>query len=234
MKKTLLLFSALWLALSGFGQRTLDLGLWGGTSNYFGDLEGVTHFQSFNPVGGLFVRYNFNSRVSLRATGLFGSASAEKGLLFGSTPPFPFKPKPFQDFSVQGEVNYLKYIFGEKKTPFSSYISAGFSMLHMNKTDSINPITKIKGLTPALAFGFGIKANVGKKIAIGLEYQMRKLFDDNLDNVNDPFRNTNGKGQLQTYNDTWHNNDWLTFLGLHLTYVINMDRKPCPAYDKKQ
>ncbi len=233
MKKTLLLFSALWLALSGFGQRTLDLGLWGGTSNYFGDLEGVTHFQSFNPVGGLFARYNFNSRVSLRATGLFGKTSAD-GTLFNLPKSFS---KGIQDFSVQGEVNYLKYIFGERKTPFSSYISAGFGMTHY-KADSINLVSlteeEFQVFTPTVAFGFGFKVNVGKKLALGIEYQMRKLFDDNLDNINDPFRNRNGNGQVQTYNDTWHNNDWVTFLGLHLTYVMNMDRKPCPAYDKKQ
>jgi len=231
MKKTFLLVAALWLAFSGFGQRTLDLGLWGGTTNYFGDLEGVKHFQSFNPVGGIFARYNFNTRVSLRATGLFGKIAAE-GSLFDVTQ--PTLNKTFQDISLQGEVNYLRYIFGEKKTPFSSYISGGLAMLHYDaNTDGIN-VEKATVFTPALAIGFGFKLNVGERMAVGIEYQLRKLFDDSLDDIADPYRHTNVKGVLVEYTDSWHNNDWVTYLGLHLTYVLDLTPRVCPVYEKKK
>jgi len=234
MKRTFLLVAALWLALSGFGQRTLDIGFSGGTASYFGDLEGAGQFLSFNPAGGIFARYNFNTRVSLRATGLIGTIKTE-GILFDPLLAIPVK-KTFQDFTVQAEVNYLRYIFGERKTPFSSYISGGFGMMHYTaNTDLLSPyvrnVEKANVLTPSLAFGFGFKQNIGKKTAVGIEYQLRKLFDDSIDDIVDPYRNPNIDEAV--YTDLIHNNDWVTYLGVHLTYVFDLTNRPCPVYEKK-
>ena len=43
--------------------------------------------------------------------------------------PWSFE-KNVQDFSLQVEINYLKYVLGEKKTPFTPYIMGGIGMMY--------------------------------------------------------------------------------------------------------
>ena len=71
---------------------------------------------------------------------------------------------------------------------------------------------------------------------MGIEYQVRKMFSDKLDNLDDPLAyktNVNGTDEVITYTDAIHNNDWATYLGIHLTYKIYMGKKACPAYESK-
>lgn len=86
-------------------------------------------------------------------------------------------------------------------------------------------------IAPSLPFGMGFKFNVGKRLGLGVEYQMRKLLDDRLDNLDDPLAHINNDNIEVTYRDRLHNNDWAGFLGLHLTYKIFLGKVPCPAYD---
>lgn len=76
MRKLILVFTAVVLTASGFAQKTADLGIWGGSSTYWGDIKGVPPMQTFNLNFGAFFRYNFNTRVAMRAQILSGSFSA--------------------------------------------------------------------------------------------------------------------------------------------------------------
>ena len=195
MKKLLLVFVTVLMTVSGFAQRTADIGLWGGASNYFGDMDEVSSFSNFNANFGAYFRYNFNARVGLRTMFLTGSI-AEGGLMEGV--PWEFN-KGVQDLSVQVEINYLKYLLGMKNTPYSSYVTFGlgvsyfnheldpasiarFNPIH-NKGDAIVKESVIAGSIP---FGIGFKYTLGKRLGIGMEYQLRKLFDDKLDDLDDP------------------------------------------------
>jgi len=77
MKKILLVFAAVWITVSGHAQVTADIGIWGGSSVYFGDMDETNPLQPINPNFGAYFRYNFNSRVGLRAMFLTGSFSDE-------------------------------------------------------------------------------------------------------------------------------------------------------------
>jgi hypothetical protein len=79
---------------------------------------------------------------------------------------------------------------------------------------------------------------LGQRLGIGIEYQMRKMFSDKLDNLDDPlaYLNYNTDGTIKEeikYTDTIHNNDWSGYLGIHLTYKIYMGKKACPVYESK-
>lgn len=123
---------------------------------------------------------------------------------------------------------------------------------NLDKIEQINPDNPLvknekknrneSVIAPALAFGFGIKFSVGPRVGVGIEYQMRKLFDDRLDDLDDPlsFETENSQGVTETivtetikYTDFLHNNDWPGYLGINVTYKINLDPKACPAYDRK-
>jgi hypothetical protein len=246
MKKILLVFAAVWITVSGHAQVTADIGIWGGSSAYFGDLDDTNPMKPLNPNFGGYFRYNFNSRVGLRAMFLTGSFSDE-GFIEGVPAIFE---KNVQDFSLQIEINYLKYILGSEKTPFTSYVTAGIGVAYFPyEMDpafiaSFNPdhnkgstLVKESVVTPTFPFGIGFKYTLGQRLGIGIEYQMRKLFSDKLDNLDDPlaYEITNSNGTIEeiTYTDMIHNNDWTGYVGIHITYKIYIGKRACPAYESK-
>ena len=243
MRKIVLWFTGILLSVSGFSQITADIGIWGGWSGYIGDIEEMTLTQSSFPVLGVFYRHNFNQRVSARAMFLTGPVSAE-GTIQNTAWNFD---KGIQDLSFQLEINYLRYMLGNKRYWFTSYITAGvgatffkyqldpallnsFNTTHNKGTDPLNENV----ISPTLPFGFGFKFNLGKRLGLGVEYQMRKIFSDKLDDLDDPLAHFNNQGKEVTYTDFLHNNDWTGFLGLQLTYSVYLGDKACPAYDKKR
>ncbi len=251
MKKIVLVFITVVLTVSGFAQKTADIGIWGGSSAYWGDVKGVPPLQTFNPNFGGYFRYNFNKRVALRLMFLAGNISAD-----GTVENIPWNfSKLATDISVMVEINYLEYLLGEKKTPFTPYILGGIGTMYFpyevtnaNLTQLLlvnnnNPLVQ-NGVvidepvvTPAIPFGFGIKFNLGERFGIGAEYIMRKLLSDKLDNLDDPLAidatAPGGPGQDINYTDFLHNNDWPGYLGIHITYKIYLSKKACPAYDRK-
>jgi hypothetical protein len=86
------------------------------------------------------------------------------------------------------------------------------------------------GLT--VPFGMGIKTHLGKRFGIGLEVLFRKLFNDKLDNLDDPLAHTNPTGDI-SYTDFMHNNDYTAYLGINITYKIFLGKEVCPAYESK-
>ncbi len=241
------MFAAVLLTVSGKTQVTADIGVWGGTSMYIGDLDETNPLLPLSPNFGGYFRYNFNARVALRAMFLTGSFSDE-GLIENNPAMFT---KKVQDFSLQMEINFLKYVLGVDKTPFSTYVTAGVGVAYFPYfmdpafISQVNPQHN-KGnfpidesvVTPTFPFGIGFKYSIGPRLGMGIEYQMRKLFSDKLDNLDDPLAHkvldSNGTTkEIITYTDLVHNNDWSGYLGIHLTYKLYMGKKACPVYESK-
>jgi hypothetical protein len=243
MRKIVLWLTGIFLSVSGFSQITADIGIWGGWSGYIGDIEEMTLTQSSFPILGVFYRQNFNQRVSARAMFLTGPISAH-GTIQNTDWSFD---KPIQDLSLQVEINFLRYMLGNRKHAFTSYVTAGIGatffkyqvdpasigIFNPSHNKGTNPIDE-GVFSPTLPFGLGFKFNMGKRLGIGVEYQMRKIFSDKLDNLDDPLAHFNNQGKEVTYTDFLHNNDWTGFLGLQLTYSVYFGDKSCPAYDKKK
>ncbi len=252
MRKILLVFITVGLAVSGFAQKSADIGVWGGSSTYLGDIKPAEPLESFNLNLGAYFRYNFNARVALRLqflTGSFASGGQVENI------PAEFN-KNTQDVTAMMEINFLKYVLGEKKTPFTPYILGGIGVMYFPYTldpllmQRINQRYPIQGdikesvVTATVPFGFGVKFSIGPRLGIGAEYQMRKIFSDKLDDIDDPLSfeterdpgNIDGNGNdFETINYTtfWHNNDWPGYLGVHLTYKLYLNKRECPAYDRK-
>jgi|GEM_PF-289272 len=100
-----------------------------------------------------------------------------------------------------------------------------------------------------IPFGFGTKFNLSEKVGIGFEVLFNRQFTDKIDNLDDPKKfyttitpastdvngtRTPGVYDLTTYTDKWHNNDYTVYLGVHLTYKINLSKKACPVYEYEQ
>ena len=241
MKKIVLVLAAIFIAVSGFAQKTAVIGIWGGTSTYIGDVKDVSPFQAFNPNFGAFFRYNFNPRIGLRAMFLTGNIAAD-GLIEDT--PWTFE-KGVQDLSLQVEINFLKYRVGDMKTPFSPYLLGGIGVMYFPyelDPASIYAFNQIhnKGMAVinesvvalSLPFGMGIKTHLGERLGVGVEYLMRKHFVDKLDNLDDPLAFINNEGKEIVFNDFFHNNDWSGYLGIYITYKMYLGKEACPAYDK--
>jgi hypothetical protein len=248
MKKILLVFATVWITVSGNAQITADIGIWGGTSMYVGDLDETNPLLPLKPNFGGYFRYNFNSRVGLRLMFLTGGF-ADEGNIEGA---YWNYSKTVQDVSLQVEINFLKYILGVDKTPYSSYVTAGVGVAYFpfdmdpafiatfnpQHNKGAFPVSE-SVMTPTIPFGIGFKYSLGQRLGIGIEYQIRKLFSDKLDQLDDPlaYHIYNADGSVKeeiTYTDMLHNNDWSGYLGIHLTYKIYMGKKACPAYESKK
>ncbi len=250
MKKIVLVFIAVFLTVSGFAQKTADIGIWGGTSSYWGDVKGNPPIQAFNPNFGAYFRYNFNKRVGLRFQFLTGKFAAD-GTVEGEEWAFE---KNVQDVSLMAEINYLNFVLGNKKTPFTPYILAGVGVMYFPFELSNQDIAQLalvndqhslvlagndvneSSVTASVPLGFGIKFSIGERLGIGAEYMVRKIFNDKLDDLDDPLKfspaNVNGEETIN-YTNFLHNNDWPGYMGVHITYKIYLSQKACPAYDRK-
>ena len=252
MKKVGLVFAIVLITLSGHAQKTADIGIWGGSSTVWGDMDDNTPFQSFNLSFGGYFRYNFNKRVGLRAMFLTGKVARD-----GSVESSEWKfDKSAQDLSLQAEINYLEYVLGSRKMRFSPYVTLGIGISYFSysfrpeEIYNFNPSypelvydgagnlvvedTKESQVVPTIPFGIGFKYTIGTRLGIGIEYQMRKYMSDKLDDLDDPLAFVDETGETVNYTTQNHNNDWVGYLGVHLTYKIYTGKKACPAYDSKE
>jgi hypothetical protein len=229
MKRLLMVFLIGFVVFEAQGQSSVDIGFFGGAGTYFGDMTKTEWQKSINPAYGAFMRFNFNPRYGLRFNVLNGSIGAEGEFDSQTWNPDPLDKywafdKNVLDISLQFEFNYFKYIVGDKETPYSTYLFAGFGMQSYKYTIQYNAIP-IDGseITPTIPFGLGFKFNLSKRIGLGIETGFRKTFSDKLDNLDDPlsYQITNGAVVTEMkYTDQYHNNDWTTYTGIHLVYKL--------------
>jgi len=226
MKQFLVVFLIGFLAVKALAQPSVDIGIFGGAGTYFGDMTKINLQKSINPAYGGFVRFNFNPRYALRFNVINGTIGAEGE--FDSQPnpldKFWSFNKNVLDISMNFEWNYLKYIVGDKDTRWTTFLYGGVGM-QTYKYNIVTLNSQIDGseITPTIPFGLGVKYNLSKRWGIGFEGGLRKTFSDKLDNLDDPlsYLNTNVTPNVQVkFTDQLHNNDWTSYVGIHLVYKL--------------
>ncbi len=243
MKKLLVVVLIIFCVGIVRAQKTADLGIWGGTGTSFGDMTQITLKSSLGVNYGAYLRYNINTRVAARLQVMNGSMKSE-GFFDGNA--WSFGPKNVTSLSLMGEVNFLRYLIGNAPTPFTTYLMGGVGVsMFPYDFDAVKLTPVVQYIDPTakagnvfalqIPLGFGVKYNLGKKFAVGMEVMMNKYLDDRLDDLDDPrsyeYIDANGNKTLQTYNTNGHNNDYAVYCGLHLCYKINLSRKACPVYE---
>lgn len=225
MKRLLTVFLIAFTVFETHGQQSVDVGFFGGTGTYFGDMTKIEWQKSVNPAYGAFMRFNFNPRYSLRfnvinsSIGAVGEFDSQKWNVNPNNQYWDFN-KNVLDVSLQFEFNYFKYIVGDDEKPYSTYIFGGVGV--QTYSFLINGIDGSE-ISPTIPFGLGFKFNLSKRIGLGLEAGLRKTFSDKLDNLDDPlsYYITNGDEITQiNYTDQYHNNDWTAYAGIHLVYKL--------------
>lgn len=226
MKQFIVVFLIGLMVFKAQAQPSLDIGFFGGAGTYFGDMTRTEFSKSVNPAYGAFVRYNFNPRYALRfnvLNGTIGAEGAYDNQLWNIDPVTgqPFTEwnfdKNVMDISLQFEWNFFKYIVGDKATPNSTYIFGGLGMQNYGYTDIYAPGGSNSEVAATIPFGLGFKFNLSKRIGLGIEGGLRKTFSDKLDNLDDPL---GYPAPEPKYTDTYHNNDWTAYAGIHLVYKL--------------
>jgi len=217
MKKIHLFLLFLYLSLSLTGQRKSDYGIFAGTSSYLGDINPNRLLYSPLPAGGIFYRYNFHPRQSLRTSMFFGGLRAND-LDFNNS----FQTARAATFSgtvgewaLQFEFNFFPYTTEGKLWDYTPYFAAGAGISFIN--------TATFTYVPVIPFSVGFKVNIYKNIGLEAEYGFRKTFYDNFDGLKD----------LVAPSDlAWiHNNDWYSFAGLAISWKIYSRLAGCPTYN---
>ncbi|UCH14399.1 MAG: hypothetical protein JSV22_00160 [Bacteroidales bacterium] len=193
-------------------QRNDNIGVFAGTSYYYGDINTNKIFYSPGfAVGGIF-RYNLNKRYAFRLSGYFTRLSGDpddfSDLINDITAARAFNKYIF-DAALQVEFNFLPYVPTVKRWDYTTYISAGVGYASISNI----PVT--------IPFGVGFKLNVTNTICTGFEWSFRKTFNDLIDGAENP---TNIDSPI-------HNDDWYSFLGIFVTYKFFNFMVDCPAYD---
>ena len=228
MKKLHWFLISLFFSLTVSGQRNADFGALVGASAYMGDINPDRFMYSPLPAGGLFYRYNFHPRQSLRTSFLLGGL---KGNDLDFRNDFQIARRAsfsgyVGEWALQFEFNFLPYSTRGKRWNYSPYIAAGAAVAFINTSasnESAGTQETYFTYVPVIPFSFGFKININKNMGLEAEYGFRKTFYDNFDGLKDP---------VDPSDHSWiHNNDWYSFAGLAFTWKIFNRLAECPAYD---
>lgn len=202
----LLVLSSLAFSFNGLSQRysRSELGVMVGTSYYIGDLNQFGHFRDAKLAGGLFYRYNVNSRVAIRGNLNYlrvaaDDADASRELLQDRN--LNFK-STIWELGSGVELNYFPFQIGHPRFRGTGYLFLGLSAFRMNpKTEyngddialqelgtegqgsSLSQKSKYSLIQMAIPFGFGGRVSLGEFASLGVEFGVRKTFTDYLDDV---------------------------------------------------
>ena len=198
MKKIAFLLAATFAGSVSMAQ--LQVGVFGGISNYQGDLTDKLYRNS-KVAYGLSAAYQLTNRINVRAGFTFGAIAGADSL--NGQEDLRLRNLSFQsrvsEFSVVGEFNS----FDMSIKRWSPYVFAGLAVYRFNPytfdTDGskvfLRPLsTEGQGLPGydaktysqtqlAIPFGGGIKFQASDKIRLALEIGLRKTFTDYLDDV---------------------------------------------------
>ncbi len=182
-----------------FGQRTLEVGVFGGGSYYIGDLNPVWHFNMTKPAYGALARLNFNPRLTAKLSYSKGKVTGDDAKTKATDNRNLSFLTIINDVSLTGEFNFWEYYTGSKRNYFTPYIMGGASMFFYNPKslsgvdlrsigtegqnigfDGRKPYAKYSF---ALTFGFGFKYSLTERLGLGFEWGMRKAFTDYIDDV---------------------------------------------------
>lgn len=249
-----------------------EIGITGGVSYYIGDINPDKHLGADHQLafGGLY-RLNLTKRHALRIQALrldlqaYDSDNEDPDLVNRN---LNIKNK-LTELSLMLEINYHDYRLGRLGLGFTPYVFGGLSYFQMNPQAEyegnyfdLMPLGTEgqfleNGPSPysrrqfAIPFGIGVKAGFTKRLALNLEWGLRRTFTDYLDDVSGVYADPNDireEAGLQLAADLAdpslqpigpegsnigmdrgnpNNVDWYIYTGLNLSVRLGKDSNGC-------
>jgi hypothetical protein len=180
------------------GQKTMEVGLFGGGSYYIGDLNPGMHFLMTKPAYGLVARLNLDSRWAVRLSAYRGGIAGDDNIsnkVAGRELKFE---SDLTDISAVIELNFFNYVTGSTRNFVTPYIFAGIGFFMFNpEADGValrdlgtegqnvgfDGRSRYQTAQVAFPFGIGFKYSLNKRFGFALEWGVRKTMTDYLDDV---------------------------------------------------
>ncbi len=206
-----------------------ELGVFGGGSNFIGDVGKTNYISPNEPAFGILYKWNKSPRFSWRASIIQAKISGndldsevegrqERGLQFKNT---------ITEFSAGFEFDFFDFDLHQTGFIATPYLSSGLSyflsdnLYVINKT-YFNEDNKGKFAIPMIV---GVKMKISDSFVLGVETGARYTFTDDIDGSL-PKNNT-----LKQYAfGNTNSKDWYVFTGVTLTYTFG--QKPCFCSEK--
>jgi hypothetical protein len=256
----IILFSSLSCGYSQGFKTAAETGFFGGGSYYIGDLNPGKHFIYSKPAFGFIFRYNLTKRYSMRFNATYGNVYA-----YDSKSSDPFQQERNLNFHSQimelafgMEITMFNYNINNMKDPITPYFFYQVALAKINPMADYNGNeytlqnlgtegqgTSLSDRDPykltqlTIPLGIGLKFNFRPRLAMSIEYGIRKTFTDYLDDVSgnyvdpDVLSAANGSlaGELSdpslghsNFSNVGFNRgnsgnkDWYTFFGVMITF----------------
>lgn len=199
----------------------LDFGAGVGMTGYLGDANTANLYQNPGWDAELFLRYIFNPRIALKTNLYAGGLSGNSEQMANVYPVDNFKfSTTFYELGELFEFNFFEYGIGEtyrKLKRITPYITAGVSATIWTVNKSI-----YGGFT--IPLGIGIKFKPSKRVNLGLEFLMKKVFSDRVDGVT-------GEDLYHIKSSFAKNTDWYSTLTLTISYEFSKRCATCNYKD---
>lgn len=194
-----------------------EIGGTAGTAMYMGDANQTDLLLGLNSGVGLVFRKNINFRWALKTGLMWGKISGDTKNtenIFFDHAEYTFN-RNFFDLGGQMEFNFLPYSdkFAYLNTSrIAPYLLSGLGF------------TMAPGKQTSFGFhfslGLGVKYKIKNRINLGLEYAVRKLFEDGFDSpdLNNPYKINSG---------LLKNKDWCNTLMFSVTWDFGPNNRDC-------
>ncbi|MEO6682335.1 MAG: DUF6089 family protein, partial [Ginsengibacter sp.] len=196
-KFQLLFYCAILFSSGTFAQK-IWINVYGGATNYLGDLQDKAYtFDQAHAAGGIGINYDLTEKLSVRTSLLAGRLSADDK--YGSN---KTRNLNFSSNLTEAQLGLQYHFTRLGDHSLTPYAFAGLAIYRFNPftTDTLGTKYYLRSLSTegqgfiegkdyynltalAIPFGGGLKLSLSENINVGLEIGIRKLFTDYLDDV---------------------------------------------------
>ncbi|MCH5214694.1 MAG: outer membrane beta-barrel protein [Muribaculaceae bacterium] len=199
-----------------------DIGAGVGMTGYLGDANSANLYRHPGFDGEVFLRYIINPRLGLKTNfyaGTLSGNSADMANVFPDGKSYEFSTT-FYELGELFEFNFFEFGMGEtyrKLKRITPYITAGLSVTMWTVQKKV-----YAGFT--IPLGLGVKFKASRRVNLGLEFLMKKVFSDRLDGVQleDPYTIKSAFAK---------NTDWYSTLTLTISYEFSKRCAVCNYKD---
>jgi opacity protein-like surface antigen len=204
-----------------------EVGIFGGGSNFIGDIGRTDYISPDKPAFGLVYKYNKSKRLAFRFNYTYAEVIGDdqnSNIDSRNERNFSFRNK-INEFYLGLEFNFFDFDLHLNEYQITPYISSGIGYFQHNELFFRNNqlIEDGNNWNTSIPMILGVKTNITYNWILGFEIGARYTFSNNIDGS---FPKNDNLNNLRFGN--LNSNDWYVFTGFTLTYTFGDNPCFCP------